>query len=1855
MKQKTSPQSNVLREIRGEKIHTRDMSERSKETHRRRMLNPQLVFATAATLLVLVQPVACQIINRTPHFIPGTGDMSRFSLSENTPVGSVVYQLRGVDPEGSKLRYSISGPVFSVDRETGVVRLRQSLDRELQDSVEVIISLTDEGIAGTDPNTVSLRREIPIRDYNDNAPTFIGRPYSASMSESTKPGSVVKISPEIIVTDLDEGLNADVKLSCYLDPTKENDDICEVFEVKTEKIAEGKFGATIVLKKTLDFETRPSYILSIQAKDGASTNPLKSYATVAITILDVQDQPPVFINAPYSASIPENTPEGTTVLTINATDGDTGSPRPIVLSLENEYMGHFKLKYIGNPRGGVAELITSDRLLDREDPTIVRNGGAYTFSIRATELINNELPGDSTSSQITIVLRDVDDHIPVFNKPSFEVSIPENLEQDTPLPDLTIIVTDMDLGVNSRYSLSLRNIRNAEGVFTVAPTNGEGRTPVVVKVRDPSKLDYDVSDASLRTFVFDIVASVDGEEKSKTQVTVNLQDSNDNSPVFPHTNYKLNVKENSPKGFKIANITAIDHDTGMFGKLSYAMKGFGADYFYTDPKKGGVFVNLNLDYEEQKSYSLALVATDGGGRETNANLLINVMDVNDNYPAFESLEYTRTIREGATDFEPQFFVHATDADGPQQGGGKVTYTIESENSISGHVFTVDPNSGEIKITRPVNSMDTERGQYELIVVATDHGVPPLKNDTRVLVRVGISGNQRPIFKGLFHKGKNDIPGPPSYRVSIPENAPAGYSVTNVSATDPDGMDDLLRYKIVGASDNFEINDYSGQITVARDARLDRDTNPDSYTIVVNAIDAGFPIPETATTTVYVKIQDVNDKPPKFSQQGYTAYISERSVPNTEVLRVSATDTDVNAKILYSIIEPMSAKTKAGIPLQQSAVQSYKTAFRIGEDTGVIYVNSALDYNQAAVITLTIRAVDVNAEYNIDMQEDRAEVTLFIQSFKDVNPVFKNKGWSTVRPKVEVKIKEEAPIGSAVMKIEATDPVMDVPITTFELLMPDVDGYFSLNEQTGDVILNKRLDYETINKMNIDFVVRALAKDKIRQSLAYVNVTVENVNDNAPVFEKEVYRTTVMESDRYPHKIITVKAKDDDALLTDKDKQLGYNSVRYSLEGSHANLFTIDNKTGEISIAKGQVLDREKQSVLKIVVIAKDSPGKTTDARRGYAEVVVDVLDVNDNAPIFGQKSYTAVIPENVLADTFVIVITAQDPDEGPGGEVRYDFLNEGEANGLLQINPKSGEIKTKVLLTGKGRSDPYEIIVRAQDNGSQLPKQRSLYNDTVFTLYIGDISANDGIPFFIAPKVGQIANVTENATLGAPVFQVVASDPDSPTTPSGTLQYRIQSDIEDAKSFRIDSKTGLITTTKSLDREVKSMYNIIIEVSDMGNPPQAATIVLRINVLDIDDHQPRFARDVDSQPIEMWVLEEQPAGAIVGNLTAIDEDIGENGAIDYEFTDGNELGLFRITRTENSAAVIITTKPLDRETLQSVSLTIKCFQHKPDPSPSAASYNKYDKSEQRIIIHVMDIDDHPPLFEKYNQTVGIRHNVPIDTPIVTCKARDEDSNASPIFYSLESVTFVPQFYRQDNQTEDYMNVFNLNNATGEIRTTGSMSNYVDGFFQIAIKANNSPTMERAAENHLKIFVTRDKSLLRFVFAKPPSEVNTVLEDFAADLQSKLTDYNLELSVFDAQVLAKPDHSLDFSSTSSCFQLTRHGSALSPLEMLKIMDSQEMKDTLLDTYMKYSVHKIDSCSIARKQPAAALIASSGTWLVVLAALIGFAAFASTMAACCLARRYKMQIQSTVPAHRISGSDIYGSATPVLYTEPIYGAL
>lgn len=142
------------------------------------------------------------------------------------------------------------------------------------------------------------------------------------------------------------------------------------------------------------------------------------------------------MNAPYSAALPENTPEGYQILTVRARDGDNGEPRPLLLTLENEEFGHFRLQVSRKGNISVGKLITTNVSLDREDPNILQNGGIYTFKVKATELINNEIPGDYATSIVTIVVTDVDDLTPTFNKDYFTLKISEDIGMDTPLPGM---------------------------------------------------------------------------------------------------------------------------------------------------------------------------------------------------------------------------------------------------------------------------------------------------------------------------------------------------------------------------------------------------------------------------------------------------------------------------------------------------------------------------------------------------------------------------------------------------------------------------------------------------------------------------------------------------------------------------------------------------------------------------------------------------------------------------------------------------------------------------------------------------------------------------------------------------------------------------------------------------------------------------------------------------------------------------------------------------------------------------------------------------------------------------------------------------------------------------------------------------------------------------------------------------------------------------------------------------------------------------------------------------------------------------------------------------------------------------
>ncbi|VCX04699.1 unnamed protein product, partial [Gulo gulo] len=286
------------------------------------------------SLAVSVLPVlSLAQANFAPHFFDNgvgstNGNMALFSLSEDTPVGSHVYTLNGTDPEGDPVSYHISfdpsaRSVFSVDPNFGNITLVEELDREREDEIEAIISISD-GV-----NLVKEKVTILVTDANDEAPSFIQEPYVVQVPEDLPTGSSIM---KVHAVDKDTGSGGSV--TYFLQ------------NVHATKFALDHHSGVLRLRAgaTLDYEKARAHFVAVVAKDGGgrlrgADVVFSTTTTVTVNVEDVQDMPPVFVGTPYYGYVYEDTLPGSEVLMVVAMDGDRGKPNQIVYSLLNGKSG----------------------------------------------------------------------------------------------------------------------------------------------------------------------------------------------------------------------------------------------------------------------------------------------------------------------------------------------------------------------------------------------------------------------------------------------------------------------------------------------------------------------------------------------------------------------------------------------------------------------------------------------------------------------------------------------------------------------------------------------------------------------------------------------------------------------------------------------------------------------------------------------------------------------------------------------------------------------------------------------------------------------------------------------------------------------------------------------------------------------------------------------------------------------------------------------------------------------------------------------------------------------------------------------------------------------------------------------------------------------------------------------------------------------------------------------------------------------------------------------------------------------------------------------------------------------------
>ncbi|NXV88936.1 CDHR2 protein, partial [Calonectris borealis] len=957
--------------------------------------------------------------NTAPFF-----NMTIVNVPEDLELGKHAFQLTAIDIDGDPLTYGISGPeafYFSLDAQTGNVTLQNSLDREFLAKLTIIVQVFD-GVN----DAVSRKLTVIVDDRNDNAPVFQHLPYNTSIPEDTKLDSIIYT---VFASDSDTGNASKVSYS-----------IEEVIpdSAKNRWLFYILPNGNVVLNGSLDYAKNTFYQLKILAKDGGGLlhNVLtfqQSSTYLSLTIRDLPNLDPRFLNEPYSGSVPENCALGTTVLTVTAIDRDTGVNDEISYSITNA-----SVPFAINATVGT---ITVSGPLDREqlpseevllevmvsrsskgNPILFLSPGSsdpLSPPAQAREK-NLDIHGKvaQASTLVAVMVTDVNDNKPQFyhcSLPScdfstsaqnnFRGNIIEHSSSRLPVSNLSIVAHDPDKGINSNYELYLQG-PNASA-FTVSPTKITGTGEVQLLVQDPSSVDYEIS----HVMVVQIIANDMGNPTdccSTATVTIDLIDSNDHIPEFPQSTYNLSVMENSPAGTIISpNITAYDPDSGVLGQITYQLLPESIRKTFTvNATTGAVLVQNGslLDRETRSIYYANLQAKDGGNLVGTTVLEITVLDDNDMPPIITG-SYFISVEEGQN---VRTQIQAIDNDEPGNRNSELGYKI-LPGPFSNN-FTINAATGEMHSKEPLDreALEDERGQMVVTVEVYDHGVPQLSTSVNVTITVGDVNDNAPIFLNQ------------SYEFSVVEDSP-GTLVGEVEATDADRTEINSRISFLlqrgSGSSNFLIRSshlgpghYGGQLSVDPDTSLDYDTLQQKFfSLVVLAENmAADNVGDTANVSVVVHVLDINDVPPtvlKASLQD--VHVSENGTQQGLVCTLAASDPDTNHLLVF----------------EELAVACFKGASSAGEvcwdwfvlaPNGSVLVNSSdIDYELCDRVVLTLRAEDLYTEKGNRYSENET-LKILITDVNDNTPLF--------LPILEtfVVVPEISPVDLPVATVKATD-------------------------------------------------------------------------------------------------------------------------------------------------------------------------------------------------------------------------------------------------------------------------------------------------------------------------------------------------------------------------------------------------------------------------------------------------------------------------------------------------------------------------------------------------------------------------------------------------------------------------------------------------------------------------------------------------------------------------------------------------------------------------------------------------------------------------------------------------------------------
>uniref|UniRef100_A0A8C2E6F1 FAT atypical cadherin 1a n=1 Tax=Cyprinus carpio TaxID=7962 RepID=A0A8C2E6F1_CYPCA len=1318
-------------------------------------------------------------------------------IPENIPLLTPVVHIQANDSEGPRIVYTITegDPLnqFSINFNTGVIQVVKPLDFETHPAYKLSVRATDS-LTGA---KAEVFVDVILEDVNDNPPVFHCKLYNASLSEASVIGtSVLQVS----ATDTDTGNNQVL----FYQIVEDKDKSSEYFSIDRDT-------GTIWTAQMLDHEEKPSHKLIIRAVDGG-VPALSSEVIVLIDVTDLNDNTPVFSQNVYQATVSELAPRGHFVTQVQASDADSSDSGKLEFSIISGNEGQ---NFAVDPNTG-AIVISNHRKPHMES--------LYNINVSVSDGVFR------SSAIVKVNVISANFHNPTFNQVDYVVELLENSPVGTLVAEAQ--ATDEDSGTYGRLTYHIVN-DIAKDKFSISE-NGE--------IFTLESLDRE--NALEKVIPISLIAKDGGGKVGFCTVNVILTDINDNAPQFRAADYRVNVASDMPRGTTILKIAASDMDEGSNADITYSIEGDAdnvEENFEIHQFSGVIVTKESLIGLENQLYTFIVRAKDGGNpaKSSVVPVYVRILVPEVPVPKFIESHYRFAIDEDLP-LGSEIDVIQTES------GQPVFYSLVKGNtpeSNQDEVFVVDPSSGSLKLEKKLDHESTK--WYQLTLQAqSEYDGNKVVSAVDISIQVKDVNDNRPLFESN------------PYEAYVVENLPGGTSVIQVKATDLDsGTNGHVVYNLdpnqetKDIAELFAINSETGWITTLKE--LDREKK-NKYTVSVLATDRGDKVQLIARTKVDVTVVDVNDNPPRFTAEIYKGTVSEDDPPGGVIAILSTTDLDTeesNKQINYFIT--------GGDPLGQFGIEHTQGEWKVS-------VRKPLDREEKDNYLLNVTATDGTFTA-------KAVVEVKVLDANDNSPICEKSFYMESVP-------EDSPAGRLILQVSATDAdIRSNAQISYELLGAGSE-HFSIDSETGELktLLPLDREEEEAHKMK----VRALDGGG-RFCEAEVEITVEDVNDNAPQFTSDPYTFTVFENTEINTPVARLYASDLDT---------GSNAeVLYSLLDSADGVFSIDEETGVVRL--DHPLDRELQSLytLRARVTDRGSPRRLSS----LTTVSVSILDINDNPPVFERREYTATIAEDIPVGTQVLQVHAASRDTEEGAEITYSIIN-GNERGAFRVDPHTGGVFVIEPLDYETAHEFY-LTVEATDGGTPPLSDMATVN-------INLTDVNDNSPIFNQDIYSAV--ISEDAELGKTVLTVMADDADGPS--SNQVRFSII-DGNQGSPFTIDPIRGEVKVARQLDREKTSGYTLTVLASDNGSPARSSSATVNIDVSDINDNPPLFSQANYS----IIIQENQPVGTSILQLTVSDRDASHNGPpFTFSIISGNEGDAFQIT----SQGMLVSAATLSRQT-----------------------------------------------------------------------------------------------------------------------------------------------------------------------------------------------------------------------------------------------------------------------------------------------------------------------------------------------------